>query len=261
MTGIVDYRLVARAYRDEVLARGGEVRLATPVLGIQERAGAAEVMTTRGPISAAHLVTCGGLHSDRLAAMAGMRVAPGLRIVPFRGDYYALREEQQSLVRGLVYPVPDPRFPFLGVHFTPRMDGSVWAGPNAVLAFAREGYRLRTVSVRDLLDVLGYRGFWRLALRYWRVGLAEMWRDVSKAAYAAALRRYLPEIRSDDLMPAPAGVRAQAISPDGTLVDDFVITGSGPETHVVNAPSPAATSALAIADVIADRALGRSTLA
>jgi len=168
------------------------------------------------------------------------------RIVPFRGDYYILRPERRHLVRGNIYPVPDPSFPFLGVHFTPRMDGSVWLGPNAVLAFAREGYRRTDVNPRDLLEALTFPGFLRLARKYWRTGLAEMWRDVSRRAFWQSLQSYVPEIRPNDLLPDPAGVRAQAPAEDGTLVDDFVVHYTDGVVHGRNAPSPAAPSSLAI---------------
>lgn len=253
LTGIVDFSRVARAYADEVVARGGEIALAAPVTSLREQSDHVEVVAGGRTIKAGLVITCAGLQSDRVAAMT----EPGreqLRIIPFRGDYYVLAPSRSDLARGLIYPVPDPTFPFLGVHFTPRMDGSTWVGPNAVLAAAREGYRLRDVSVRDLAGTLLFRGFWRMALRYWRTGLAEMWRDVSRHAFADALRRYVPELRDDDLVSRTSGVRAQAMAATGDLVDDFVVTGSGRSIHVRNAPSPAATSSLAIADLIVDRA-------
>jgi L-2-hydroxyglutarate oxidase LhgO len=179
------------------------------------------------------------------------------RIVPFRGDYYTLAPEARHLVRGLIYPVPDPRFPFLGVHFTKRVDGNVLAGPNAVLAMAREGYRRTDVSPRDLAASLSYPGFVRLGLRYWRTGVAEMWRDVSKRSFLASLQRFVPEIRSEHLRFGPSGVRAQALARDGSLVDDFMLGGSERVLHVVNAPSPAATSSLAIGRVLAEEATNR----
>ncbi len=174
--------------------------------------------------------------------------------MPFRGDYYVLRPERRNLVRGLIYPVPDPRFPFLGVHFTIRHDGEVWAGPNAVLAFAREGYGRFDLSPRELAGTLGYPGFWRVAGRYWRTGAGEMWRDYVRSAFGRALRRYVPEVRNEDLLAGPSGVRAQAVGRDGSLVDDFLVTRTGRSLHVRNAPSPAATSSLAIGTLIAERA-------
>jgi L-2-hydroxyglutarate oxidase LhgO len=190
--------------------------------------------------------------------MAGSTDAP--RIVPFRGDYYTLTEDARHLARGLIYPVPDPRFPFLGVHFTRRIDGEVWAGPNAVLAFAREGYRRRDLNVRDLAGTLAFPGFRRLALRYLRTGLAEMWRDWWKPAFLRELQRYVPEIRPDQLTFGPSGVRAQALARDGSLVDDFSLGGSGRVLHVQNAPSPAATSSLAIGRMLAGTATERFEL-
>jgi L-2-hydroxyglutarate oxidase LhgO len=182
------------------------------------------------------------------------------RIVPFRGDYHTLTADARHLVRGLIYPVPDPRFPFLGIHFTRRIDGEVWAGPNAVLAFAREGYRRRDVSIGDLAGTLTDPGFRRLARRYWRVGLGEMWRDWSTRAFHAELVRYVPELRRDQLVFGPSGVRAQALAPDGTLIDDFDLGGRDRVLHVRNAPSPAATSSLAIGRVLADEAIARFAL-
>ena len=255
-TGIIDFRRVALALADEVRTRGGTIETSWPVSGID--ALGSEVVVRRADSdarTAALAVVCGGLHADRLARLTGDDADP--RIVPFRGDYYALAAAARPLVRGLIYPVPDPRFPFLGVHFTRRVDGEVWAGPNAVLAFAREGYRRRDVRPRDLLDTLGDRGFRRLARRYLWAGLAELWRDWWKPAFVAELRRYLPEIQAMDLRFGPSGVRAQAVSADGRLVDDFVLGGRGRVIHVRNAPSPAATSSLAIARRVAGMALDR----
>jgi L-2-hydroxyglutarate oxidase len=255
-TGIIDFRRVALALADEVVARGGTVVTGCRVTGIA--AGPSEVVVTAatGEARTARLVVaCGGLQADQLARMTGDDPDP--RIVPFRGDYYTLEPSATHLVRGLVYPVPDPRFPFLGVHFTKRIDGAVWAGPNAVLAFAREGYRRRDVRPRELLATLGFRGFQRLAAKYLRTGLAEMWRDWWKPAFVAELGRYVPEIRADDLRFGPSGVRAQALSRDGTLLDDFSLTGSRRVMHVRNAPSPAATSSLAIGAHLAAMAMAR----
>ena len=200
---------------------------------------------------AAYVVVCAGLQADRVAALSG--AGPEPRIVPFRGDYLLLRPERRHLVRGLVYPVPDPEFPFLGIHTTVRPDGEVWLGPNAVLALAREGYRRRDVSGRDLLDALRSRGFRRLVRRHWRVGAAETARDVSTRLFVAAARKLLPDLEVDDVLPGPSGIRAQAIAADGSLLDDFVFHEADGVLHVRNAPSPGATSALAIARVIADR--------
>ncbi len=254
-TGVIDFRRVAFAFAGEIRARGGVILTGRRVTGLREGAGERIILTQAGEIVGRDVIVCGGLHADRLARLAGETDA--LRIVPFRGDYYTLRPAARDLVRGLLYPVPDPRFPFLGVHFTRRIDGAVWAGPNAVLAFAREGYRRRDLSPRDLAETLAYRGFWRLARPYLRTGLAEIWRDAWKPAFVAALRRYVPELRADQLDFGPSGVRAQALRPDGTLEDDFVLGGSGHVLHVGNAPSPAATASPAIGRVLADAAIER----
>jgi (S)-2-hydroxyglutarate dehydrogenase len=255
-TGIIDFRRVALALADDIRSRGAEIVTSWPVSAIDPRAAEVVVSGPRGEERVASLaVACAGLQADRLARMTGDDDDP--RIVPFRGDYYTLDATAAALVRGLIYPVPDPRFPFLGVHFTRRIDGSVWAGPNAVLAFAREGYRRRDISPRDLASTLAFRGFQRLARRYLRTGVAEMWRDWWKPAFVRELQRYVPEIRGDQLRFGPSGVRAQALSRDGTLLDDFSLGGMGRVLHVRNAPSPAATSSLAIGRVLASTALER----
>ena len=254
-TAIVDFKAVALAYAREVRGLDGTIETGRAVTAMEQRDSEVVLSTTQGPLVASHVVACAGLQADRVAAMTA-DPAPE-RIIPFRGDYYTLLPEARDLVRGLIYPVPDPRFPFLGVHFTRRIDGEVWAGPNAVLAFAMEGYRRRDISVRDLAGVLAYRGFIRLALRYWRTGLAEFWRDLSKRAFVGELRRYLPELRADQVTFGPSGVRAQGLDPDGTLVDDFRLGGSDRVLHVRNAPSPAATASLAIGGEVADRAAER----
>lgn len=254
-TAIVNFGQVANALRDELLARGVEVRLGIEVRAIQERGSDLVLRTSAGDVMADRVVACAGLQSDRLATMGGVERPDGVRIVPFRGDYFLLRPERADLCRGLIYPVPDPALPFLGVHLTRRVDGSVWLGPNAVLAFAREGYRPGKISIPDLGALLGFPGFWRMGLRHWRIGVGEMWRASRRSSFLAALRRYVPEMTADDLLPGPAGVRAQAVASDGTLVDDFVFAESPRQLHVLNAPSPAATSSLAIGSVIADRVL------
>jgi len=251
-TGIIDFGRVARVLADDVVARGGTLALGRPVERIERRTAEVVLDTTTGPVVAAHVVACAGLHADALAHQLGDDGPE--RIVPFRGDYYTLVGGSKSLVNGLIYPVPDPRFPFLGVHLTKRIDGEVLAGPNAVLAFAREGYRRRDVRLRELAGVVGEPGFRRLAVRYWRTGAAEMWRDVSKRAFLRALQRYVPALRSEHLRFGPSGVRAQAVDPDGTLVDDFRLGGDDRALTVRNAPSPAATASLAIAAVLAARA-------
>ncbi len=254
--GIVSYARVAESFASDVVAAGGEIRYGKRVEGIESQADSVRLGTRSGVVEAGRVVACVGLHSDRLAALAG--AAPEPRIVPFRGDYYLLRPERRSLVRGLIYGVPDPRFPFLGVHVSRRIDGAVLCGPNAVLAFAREGYRRTDIDLADLADSLGAPGFRRLARKYWRTGLAELVRDYWKSAFLAELRTYVPELRSEDLLPGPSGVRAQALSAEGDLLDDFVFDTVGRFLNVRNAPSPAATSSLAIAREIADR-LARAT--
>jgi (S)-2-hydroxyglutarate dehydrogenase len=254
-TGIIDFRRVALAMAEDLRSGGADIMAGHEVSGLDVRPGEVTVTTGRGDFRAGIVVACAGLHADRVAAMGGDRGGP--RIAPFRGDYYALSVDARPLVRGLIYPVPDPRFPFLGVHFTKRIDGEVWAGPNAVLAFAREGYRRRDIRPLELLGTVTDRGFLRLAGRYLRTGLAEMWRDWWKPAFVRELQRYVPDIRSDQLRFGPSGVRAQALARDGTLVDDFVLGGSARVLHVRNAPSPAATSSLAIGSMLADEAFKR----
>jgi L-2-hydroxyglutarate oxidase len=257
-TGVIDFRRVADALAQEIEASGGEILLGRRVTAIREMPGERVVETTGEALAARDVIVCAGLQADRLAAMTR---TPGPRIVPFRGDYYVLRPEAAAMVKALIYPVPDPRFPFLGVHFTRRIDGDVWAGPNAVLAFAREGYRRRDISPTDLAGVLTYRGFLRVAARHMSMGLGEMWRDYSKRAFLARLRRYLPQLTLADLLPGPSGVRAQAIDIRGEMVDDFAVGGSTHVLHVQNAPSPAATASLEIGSWLADAARERFGLA
>ena len=260
-TGIVDFRRVALAYADDVRAAGGAIEMSRPVTGIERRAdGSLLLRTSGGDVNARSVIACAGLWADRVARLTGDAGHGAPRIVPFRGDYYTLTPDARSLVRGLIYPVPDPRFPFLGVHFTKRIDGSVLAGPNAVLAFKRTGYRRRDISLPDLAATLTYPGFLRLAGRHLQAGLAEMWRDWNKAAFHRELARYVPEIRPDQLVFGPSGVRAQALARDGTLVDDFDLAGSDRILHVRNAPSPAATASLAIGRELAQRAIARFAL-
>lgn len=259
-TGIIDFRALALAYADDLRARGVAIHTARLVTGIDQHSDGVVLSTPAGEVQAGHVIACAGLHADHVAAMTGESGRDVPRIVPFRGDYYTLTPEARSLVTRLIYPVPDPRFPFLGVHFTPRHDGEVWAGPNAVLALAREGYGRTDLNLRDLAGTLTYRGFQRLAIRYWRMGVTEMWRDLSKRAYVRELQRYLPAIRGDQVRFGPSGVRAQALAYDGTIVDDFSLGGSGRLLHVRNAPSPAATSSLAIGRMLADSAIERFDL-
>ncbi len=250
-TAVVDFALVAAAFAEDVRVAGGEVLLGREVFGWSRRAGTIAIDTSGGAVEAARVVVCGGVFADRLARLSGAPAEP--RIVPFRGDYLALRPERRHLARGLVYPVPDPAFPFLGIHTTVRPDGDVWLGPNAVLALAREGYRRRDVSVRDVRETLRSPGFRTLARRHWRVGAGEFVRDLSTRLFVSSARKLLPELAVEDVAPGPSGIRAQALAPDGTLVDDFVFHEADGVVHVRNAPSPGATSALAIAGVIADR--------
>ena len=251
-TGIVDYPQVTRTLADLVRAAGGTVRLKGRVVGCRRQSGELLLETTQGEVACRFLINCAGLQSDRVATLCGVR--PGLRIVPFRGEYYELAPERRHLVRNLIYPVPDPRFPFLGVHFTRIVHGGVEAGPNAVLALKREGYRWSQFSPRDVLGMACYGGFWRMVSRYWKTGLGELHRSLSKSAFLKALQELIPELRVDDIRPAGAGVRAQALGPDGALVDDFRIVAAGRMIHVLNAPSPAATASLRIARHIVDQA-------
>jgi L-2-hydroxyglutarate oxidase len=251
-TAVVDYPGVCAALVRLLREAGADLRLGRPVLGIRPgRHGGVEVATHDEVLRADALVNCAGLHSDRVATLAGLR--PTARIVPFRGEYHELRPSAAHLVRGLVYPVPDPSLPFLGVHLTRMLDDSVHAGPNAVLALSREGYGWSDVSVRDVAEVARFPGSWRLARRYARTGVDEVLRSVSRRRFAADLARLVPAITEDDLVRAGAGVRAQAMLPDGSLVDDFLIETAPGQVHVLNAPSPAATSALEIARQVADR--------
>jgi (S)-2-hydroxyglutarate dehydrogenase len=254
-TAVIDFRRVALAIADDLRTVGVDVRTGHEVSAIDVRSSEVVVRTRRGEVPTRLVITCAGLQADRVAASSGD--AGGPTIVPFRGDYYTLSRDATGLVRGLIYPVPDPRFPFLGVHFTKRIDGSVVAGPNAVLAFAREGYRRRDIDLRDLVATITDRGFLRLAARHLRTGIAEMWRDWSKSAFVSELQRYVPELRSEQLTFGPSGVRAQALTRSGTLVDDFMLSGGARVIHVRNAPSPAATSSLAIGSLLADEALRR----
>ncbi len=251
-TGIIDYSVVASKYAELIVAAGGEIRTSQEVTGIDRRGAMRLLQTTTSSVETRYVISCAGLYADRVAKLTGGASEP--QIVPFRGDYYMLRPEKSDWVWGNIYPVPDPRFPFLGVHFTRRMNGDVWLGPNAVLAFAREGYRLTDVNLGELIEALRYRGFQQLATKFWRTGLDEMYRDVSKNAFLASLQRYMPELTMDDMVVGPSGVRAQALAPDGSLVDDFIVDRQGDTLHVRNAPSPAATSSLAIGKLIADAA-------
>ena len=235
-----------------IRARGHEIRLGHRFIGTKRDGSNLMLETTHGPLACRNLINCGGLYSDRVARLCGLD--PGLQIVPFRGEYYQIIPERQFLVKNLIYPVPDARFPFLGVHFTRTVDGHIEAGPNAVLALAREGYGWSKISPRDCWQLARYRGFWAMAAKYWKTGFAEMYRSLSKAAFHRALKRLIPELRMDDIRPFGAGVRAMALEPDGQLVDDFRFVQADRMIHAVNAPSPAATASLAIGQTIADMA-------
>jgi L-2-hydroxyglutarate oxidase len=252
-TGIVDYIQATKAYARLVQEHGGVTWTGARVRKVHRRSGEIVLETVRGEVRCRHLIGCGGLHADRLARMCG--VDPQVQIVPFRGEYYELTPERQHLVRNLIYPVPDPRFPFLGVHFTRMIKGGVEAGPNAVLALKREGYRLRNLSLVDSLEMATYGGFWRMVRKYWKTGLGELYRTLSKKAFVKALQRLIPEVRPEDLDPAGAGVRAQALDRTGALVDDFRIVETESMIHVLNAPSPAATASISIGRTIAALAI------
>ena len=249
--GVVDYAQVCRRLAEIVTAQGSSVVTSARVTGIRRDNASAVVETTAGEFAAQQVVNCAGLYSDRVTRLSGVK--PSAMIVPFRGEFYALREEARHLVRMLIYPVPDPKYPFLGVHFTRRINGLVECGPNAVLAFAREGYRNTTVNVRDLTETLTFPGFWRLSMKYWKIGADEMWRSFSKRAFVRALQRLVPAIESKMLDWAPAGVRAQAVGRDGSMLDDFVIEETDRVVNVTNAPSPAATASLNVGKLVVDR--------
>lgn len=252
-SGIVDYAEVSRAYARKISRQGGEVRLNTEVLGYRREANGYVVMTTQGEFHTKRLVNCGGLQSDLLTSMGGER--PNVQILPFRGEYYELGKEAAAKVTHLIYPVPDPAFPFLGVHLTPMIDGRVEAGPNAVLAFAREGYDNRTVDFRELAATIGYSGFRALARKHWRKGALELRRSFSKQTFLESLLPLMPSLTLEDLEPGGAGVRAMAVKPDGSMVDDFLFFGSDGLVNVANAPSPAATASLAIGGKVSELVL------
>jgi (S)-2-hydroxyglutarate dehydrogenase len=251
-TGIVDYREVARSAAAELARLGARLHTGSQVTAIDRLNGRVVVASSALEVEARVLVACAGLESDRVARLAGLSI--DVAILPFRGEYWMLAPERQRLVRNLIYPVPDPSFPFLGVHFTRRIGGGVEAGPNAVLAMAREGYGRASFDVRDAWDVATWPGFWRMAKRHWRAGMSEQWRSLSRSAFARACARLVPEIQASDLTPGGAGVRAQAVTRDGALLDDFEIRHAERMVHVLNAPSPAATASLAIGEEIATHA-------
>jgi (S)-2-hydroxyglutarate dehydrogenase len=251
-TGITDYAAVSRKYAELATERDTRVQTNCEVVGIARDGTSSILETTQGSLSTRYIINCAGLHSDRISRIAGNK--PEVQIVPFRGEYYDLIRERHALVRGLIYPVPDPRFPFLGVHFTRRIHGGVDAGPNAVLAFKREGYKKGDFSLRDTMEALTYPGLWRMAAKYWRSGMDESYRASSKTAFVKALQRLVPEIQASDLVPGGSGVRAQALGRDGTMVDDFQFTCTTNMLHVGNVPSPAATASIPIGRAIVDMA-------
>ncbi len=253
--GIVDYKQVCERLGELVTERGGQILTNARVNGMQLDNGRVVVANTANDVEARFVINCSGLQSDRVAKMSGEK--PDSLIVPFRGEYFELKPDAQHLCRTLIYPVPDPKFPFLGVHFTKMIKGGVECGPNAVLAFAREGYTKRDINLADLFESLTYSGFLRMAAKHWRIGMGEMWRSFSKNAFVKALQRLLPEIRGEHLEVAPAGIRAQALRRDGKLVDDFLIYESDNVINVCNAPSPAATSSLNIGKLIVEKLASR----
>jgi L-2-hydroxyglutarate oxidase LhgO len=255
-TAVVDFRVVARTLAAEVSTAGAEIRLGRKALAIRADPAQVTVTTSSETIACGQLIACAGIGSDQIARQIGGSDA--IRIVPFRGDYYRLAPARRDLIRGLVYPVPDPRFPFLGVHFTPRIDGDVWLGPNAVLALGAEAYRRRDIHLKEAFGFVSYAGFRKMAARYWRTGVAEIARDYSKRMFLGALRRYVPDLQEPDLLPGPSGIRAQAIDSNGKMVDDFWFETLPRVLVVRNAPSPAATASLVLAREIVDRAQAAS---
>jgi len=257
-TGIVDWARVANSYAEDARALGAEFHLDHEVTNITRRAGLGILHTPNGEIQAKFVITCGGLYSDKLSQMTGGKPDP--KVIPFRGDFMILKPEKSHLVKGNIYPVPDPAFPYLGVHFTPRMDGSIWLGPNAVVAFAREGYSFFRINPSEFWETVTYPGFMKFAAKYWKIGAGEIRRDLLRGEFVKALQRYIPEVQPEDCLPGRSGVRAQAMTPDGELVDDFLFEGAEGVVHVRNAPSPAATSSLAIGRYVADEAERRFEL-
>ncbi len=252
-TGIVDYVKVASAYAHRFQEDGGEIFTGAAVQKVTPTGGSLAVETTRGALTAKNLINCAGLYADRVAKMTGETT--NLQIIPFRGEYFTLRPESRHLVNGLIYPVPDPRFPFLGVHFTRNIHGQVEAGPNAVLAWAREGYRKTDVNLAETLSAVTFPGFWKMSAKHWRTGVSEINRSYRKSVFVRDLQKLIPEISANDLAPGGAGVRAQAVGRDGALLDDFSILRGANAVHVLNAPSPGATSSLAIGEYIVDLAV------
>ncbi len=254
--GIVNYRQVCERMGELISQRDdNELLLGQEVRQIEETSQGLLIKTEQTEIESGFLINCAGLHSDRVARLSGQPVPA--KIIPFKGEYYELKQEAKSLCKHLIYPVPDPQFPFLGVHFTRMIDGSVECGPNAVLAFGREAYGKLDLNLKDLLESLGYSGFRKMALKHWKMGLGEMWRSYNKGAFVRSLQRLIPEIKAEDLKSAPAGIRAQAVTPDGSMVDDFLLKESKRVVNVCNAPSPAATASLNIGETIVDKLADR----
>ncbi len=254
-TGIINYKTVAEKYADLIRQKEGLIMLGEKVIDIQDNSGISRVITTHRQYDTRLVVNCAGLYSDKIARLTQQKL--NVRIIPFRGEYYEIKKDRQYLVKNLIYPVPDPNFPFLGVHFTRMIQGGVEAGPNAVLAFQREGYSKSHVNMGELMEILAWPGFQKVARKYWKTGMGEMYRSFSKAAFTKALQRLIPDIREEDLLPGGAGVRAQACDREGGLLDDFMILEEEKAVHVCNAPSPAATSSLAIGETLAQLAWQR----
>lgn len=249
-TGIIDYGLVSDKYAEHILNDGGEIKTGERVIAINKKANEVEVISPQNSFTCKKVINCAGLYSDKVAQMSADKI--DTRIIPFRGEYYLIKPEKHYLVKNLIYPVPDPAFPFLGVHFTRMIGGNIEAGPNAVLAFRREGYKKTDVHLGELWETLSWPGFRKVSMKYWKTGMGEMWRSLSKAAFTKALQRLIPEIKADDLVPTHAGVRAQACDRDGGLLDDFKIIEDGAIINILNAPSPAATSSLSIGKTISE---------
>ncbi|MEW6658131.1 MAG: L-2-hydroxyglutarate oxidase [Thermodesulfobacteriota bacterium] len=250
-TGIVDFSQVCSRLADIIKAKGHQILTGVKVTGLREKSGEAIVETTQGEFYPRYIINCAGLHSDRIAAMGAQPLFS--KIIPFRGEYYKLKPEAEKFCNTLIYPVPDPRFPFLGVHFTRKISGEVKCGPNAVLAFAREGYRKTDVNLQDLFESLTYPGFAKIAAKYWRTGIWEVWRSLSKDAFVRALQRLVPEVGADHLLPYPSGIRAQVVTTAGQILDDFAFLESARVVNVINAPSPGATASLSIGQAVVER--------
>jgi L-2-hydroxyglutarate oxidase len=254
-TGIVDYKKVTQVYAEKVKDKNGKIKLNCKFLSVKQSGKELIISTNLGELKTKFLVNCGGLYSDRIAKICG--VDPGLMIIPFRGEYYKLKKDKEHLVKNLIYPVPDPSFPFLGVHFTRMIEGGVEAGPNAVLAFKREGYSHTDISLKDVSEMITYTGFWRMVSKYYKMGFGEFHRSISKYAFVKALKKLVPDVELDSLEKGGAGVRAQALEASGKLVDDFRIVEADRMIHVLNAPSPAATASISIGNYIAELAKRR----